>query len=212
SSGVCAGGLECHAAAGPAPCPSSAWLWLGLAPLGFYLAWQLLYFLIVQVACRRLILSGGYDTSYRALARRAQRANSPLNRLVRSGSVARRLVMYGLLQLLFTLITQALAAVTYHHFAAAAAWQLVKLLVPLYLGACHQCQRLPAQQLRAAATRLAAEGLLPAELLQAGGGLRQQADPPRKARPAAGTGGASAAATVVVEATAGGTQAGRPRR
>ncbi|GIM01116.1 hypothetical protein Vretimale_5960 [Volvox reticuliferus] len=174
----------------PPPCPTPAWLWLGVAPLVFYLAWQILYFLIVQVsayppakaigyqcdqllptssmlvahlsqvAFRRMILSGGYETSYRALARRAQRANSPLNRLVRSGGVGRRLFMYGLLQLAFTLVTQALAVVTYHSFAAATLWQVVKFLVPLYLGACHQCQRLPAQQLRAVMASLAAAGVL----------------------------------------------------
>ncbi|GLC33074.1 hypothetical protein PLESTB_000373300 [Pleodorina starrii] len=163
-----AASVECYTApaGSPPPCPSPAWLWLGAAPVAFYLAWQLLYFLVVQVACRRMILAGGYDTSYRALARRAQRANSPLNRLVRSGSVARRLLMYGLLQLLFTLAAQGLAVVTYHSFAAATAWQIVKLLVPLYLGACHQCLRLPAQQLRAAAAKLAAAGAL-ARVLEA---------------------------------------------
>ncbi|EFJ47524.1 hypothetical protein VOLCADRAFT_105085 [Volvox carteri f. nagariensis] len=140
------------------------------APLAFYLAWQLIYFLLVQVAFRRVILSGGYDTSYRALARRAQRANSPLNSLVRRGSVARRLFMYGLLQFLFTLVTQALAVTTYHSFVAATAWQVVKFVVPLYLGACHQCQRLPVQQLRAAAARL--------------GALEAQKAPPRAAQAA----------------------------
>ena len=49
----------------------------------------------VQVCSRRLILARGYDTSYRSLARRAQRSGSALNRLVRSGGVARRLLMFG---------------------------------------------------------------------------------------------------------------------
>jgi hypothetical protein len=38
------------------------------------------------------------------------------------------------------------------------ATQVVKVVVPLYLGACHQCQRLPVQRLRAAAAQLAAAG------------------------------------------------------
>ncbi|KXZ41935.1 hypothetical protein GPECTOR_239g565 [Gonium pectorale] len=119
------GSVACYAL--PAPpwrCPSPAWLWLVVAPLGFYAAWQLLYFLVVQVAFRRLILSRNYDTSYRCLARRAQRADNGLNRLVRSGGVARRLIMYGLLQLLYSVVTGAFAALTYRWFWAASLWQV----------------------------------------------------------------------------------------
>ncbi len=41
------------------------------------------------------IRAGGYDTSYRALARRAARADNAFNRLVRRGSAARRVCMFG---------------------------------------------------------------------------------------------------------------------
>ena len=50
-----------------------------------------------QVMCRRFILSRGYDTSYRCLARRAAKTNNWLNRFVRRGSVARRVCAYGAL-------------------------------------------------------------------------------------------------------------------
>ncbi len=67
SGGGGGGGLpKCYAGpAGPAAAPVPAALWLVAAPLGFYAAWQLGYFLLVQVACRRVIVEGGYDTSYR---------------------------------------------------------------------------------------------------------------------------------------------------
>jgi hypothetical protein len=47
------GALECYTGRpGPAlPSPAPVWLWLWAAPLMFYLAWQLLYFLVVQVGC-----------------------------------------------------------------------------------------------------------------------------------------------------------------
>ena len=79
-----------------------ATLWLLAAPLAFYLAWQALYWLAVQVVGRRYVCANKLDTSYRCLARRAQRANNVWARIVLQGSTARRLVMYGLLQLAFT--------------------------------------------------------------------------------------------------------------
>jgi len=65
-------------------------LWLVAAPLAFYCAWQLAYFLIVQVACRDFILRERYDTSYTCLARRAQKTNNVRNRIVRQGGALRR--------------------------------------------------------------------------------------------------------------------------
>lgn len=51
----------------PPASPHAAWL-VG-APLAFYVAWQALYFAVVQLLCRRLILARGYETSYSCLAR-----------------------------------------------------------------------------------------------------------------------------------------------
>lgn len=49
-----------------------------------------------QVACRSFILQHGYDTSYTTLARRAAKTNNFWNRLVRRGSVGRRVFLYGM--------------------------------------------------------------------------------------------------------------------
>ena len=50
---------------------------------------------LLQVISRKFILAHGYETSYRALARRAARTNNFWNRLVRKGSVMRRCVVFG---------------------------------------------------------------------------------------------------------------------
>mmetsp|Transcript_3008 Transcript_3008/g.7455 ORF Transcript_3008/g.7455 Transcript_3008/m.7455 type:complete len:368 (-) Transcript_3008:383-1486(-) len=120
--------------------------WLVIAPLAFYMAWQLLYFLVVQVLFRPLIRARRYDTSYNCLARRAARSESGLNTLVRSGSVARRITMYGALQLGFTIVTGAWAAATYYCYPLAVAWQVVKWVAPLYYGACQQARKEQQQQ------------------------------------------------------------------
>ena len=51
--------------------------------------------LLLQVISRKFILAHGYETSYRALARRAARTNNFWNRLVRRGSAMRRCVVFG---------------------------------------------------------------------------------------------------------------------
>ncbi len=71
-----------------------------------------------------MILRRGYDTSYRALSRKAQKADNWLNRFVRRGSVGRRIGLFGLFQLAFTLVTLLLAVATFHSPALAAAWQV----------------------------------------------------------------------------------------
>lgn len=150
---------------GPQPTPSSAWmayfdwshklpseflearvsslLWLLAAPLAFYCAWQLLYFLIVQVCFRRFILQHHYETSYIQLARRAAKTNNFWNRLVRRGSALRRCVAYGTLQLVFTLLALMLFIPTYFYFPLGYAWQVVKFVAPVYYGSKYQCEKLP---------------------------------------------------------------------
>lgn len=63
------------------------------------LCWEahkmLLCCLFGQVVFRPLIRARRYDTSYSYLARRAKRGNNGLNNLVRSGSIARRITVYG---------------------------------------------------------------------------------------------------------------------
>jgi hypothetical protein len=126
--------LRLHDAATPPPAPlaglgqCTAWL-LG-APLAVYLCWQAAYFLVVQVAARRTIQAQGLDTSYRCLTRRARRARNVWARLVLRGSTARRLAVYGVVQLAYTAGTLLLFLPTYHCRALAFAWQAAKFLVP----------------------------------------------------------------------------------
>jgi Protein of unknown function (DUF2838) len=162
------------AAPGSAPAAAAALastrqlgLWLVVVPLLYYVAWQLLYFLVVQarpiltpqalanarvcmhppspppralasclkhlkqqlhcstqVLCRQLILTRGFDTSYSCLARRAAKTNNVWNRLVRRGSVARRVCMYGALQLAFTCIALAVFLPTFFSYRLSFALQV----------------------------------------------------------------------------------------
>lgn len=109
------------------------------APLAFYLAWQALYFVVVQLLCRRLIVQHGYETSYSCLARRAAKTNNFWNRLVRRGSVARRLAMYGLLQLAYTLLTLLVFLPTYLSFPIAVLYQ-ARCVICLVLCARSLCR------------------------------------------------------------------------
>jgi len=54
--------LAAHAPPALLPRPHSLWSWLVVAPLLFYLTWQLFYFVVVQVVFRDVIKQGGYDT------------------------------------------------------------------------------------------------------------------------------------------------------
>jgi hypothetical protein len=76
------------------------------------------------VLARRFILARGYDTSYTTLARRAAKTNNVWNRLVRRGSVARRVAVYGALQFAFTLICTLGFLPTYFSYWAAMAFQV----------------------------------------------------------------------------------------
>ncbi|EFN58064.1 hypothetical protein CHLNCDRAFT_142330 [Chlorella variabilis] len=118
-------------------------LWLLGSPLAFYLTWQLLYFAAVQVLGRRYVRDNNLDTSYRCLTRRARRTGNIWARLVLRGSTARRLAVYGLIQLAFTgtLGTLLLFVPTYSHRSLACAWQAVKVLVPVFYGCKYQCER-----------------------------------------------------------------------
>ena len=49
----------------------------------------------LQIAFRSFILKHKFETSYSTLAKRAAKSNNFWNRLVRRGSKARRVAMYG---------------------------------------------------------------------------------------------------------------------
>lgn len=73
---------------------------------------------------RRFILAHGYETSYTCLARRAAKTNNVWNRLVRRGSIGRRICVYGGLQLAFTLISCSVFLPTYFSYGLAVALQV----------------------------------------------------------------------------------------
>ena len=104
---------------------------------------NVLLLLCLQLLCRGIIRRHGYDTSYNCLARRAAKSNNFWNRTIRRGSVARRCLMYGFFQLLFTLAALLFSVPLYTSYKLGAAWQVVKLLLPLYFGACYECEKLP---------------------------------------------------------------------
>jgi hypothetical protein len=81
----------------------------------------------LQVLFRSFILHNGYETSYICLARRAAKNNNFWNRLVRRGSTTRRLLLYGGLQLLFTVICCTVFLPTYYSFPLAFAYQVSQL-------------------------------------------------------------------------------------
>eukprot|EP00775_Hariotina_reticulata_P009226 gene9226-9391_t len=127
----------------PAARPSHLALWLVVAPLLFYMVWQLFYFLVVQVLFRSFILRHGYDTSYTCLARRAAKTNNVWNRLVRKGSIMRRCAMYGALQLAFTVICCLVFLTTYFCFPLAFLLQVVKFVFPIYYGSKYEKTKVP---------------------------------------------------------------------
>lgn len=121
---------------------STTLIWLLAAPMAFYVTWQMLYWLIVQVCCRKYIKRKNLDTSFKCLARRAIRSDSKLADLVLQGSPQRQVFMFGFLQLLFTIGTLLVFIPTYFSWHIALLWQVVKFLVPQYYGARHFCHRL----------------------------------------------------------------------
>ncbi|KAG4113051.1 hypothetical protein ERO13_D13G197975v2 [Gossypium hirsutum] len=88
---------------------SYLWTWLFGVPLAAYTLWQVLYFLIVNVLRRqRLLRDPEVMTSYRELSKKAQKANNIWWRLSGLLGDQNRLLMYILLQAVFTVATMAL--------------------------------------------------------------------------------------------------------
>jgi hypothetical protein len=78
---------------------------------------------------------------------------------VRRGSVARRITIYGLLQLAFTVISIAAFLPTYFSYELAVIFQIVKIWFPIFYGSRHQCEKLPQVALRQALGFTASGGL-----------------------------------------------------
>eukprot|EP00798_Chlamydomonas_sp_ICE-L_P030447 gene30447-35457_t len=140
-------------------------IWLLGAPLAVYCLWQALYGITVQLVFRRFILSRGYTTSYSSLASKAAKANSFLNNFVRRGSSARRVCIFGLFQLAFTLLTFVIGFAAYRYFHLALLWTAVKIVVPLYYGSKYTKGKVPADAFKKGVKHLIALQLASDSLL-----------------------------------------------
>jgi hypothetical protein len=118
-------------------------LWLVLAPMLFYAMWQLVYWFVVQVCSNKFIKQHHYQTSYSVLAKRAAKTNNVWNRLVRRGRPARRICMFGLIQLVFTIGCLLLFIPVYNSFILSTVWQVAKFVFPVYYGSRYQCEKVP---------------------------------------------------------------------
>lgn len=118
-----------------------SWLLMLAAPLMFYAVWQALYWVIVQVLLGSYIKSHGFHTSYSSLAQRAKKANNIWSRLVLQGRPARRVCLFGLLQLVFTLGCLCLVIPVYKSFTLSLIWQFLKVVFPIWHGARYQCEK-----------------------------------------------------------------------
>jgi hypothetical protein len=117
-------------------------VWLVLVPMVFYMAWQLLYWFMVQIVFKEYIRKTDCDTSFKCLARRAVRSNSTIGRIVLAGSVNRRVFMFGFFQSLYTFGTLLIFSPTYFSWHLALVYQTAKFIFPLYFGAKHVCSNL----------------------------------------------------------------------
>ncbi|CAK9879665.1 unnamed protein product [Sphagnum jensenii] len=87
----------------------SLWIWLFVVPLFVYSVWQMIYYLVVNVLRRQRILGDPeVMTSYKELSRKASRANNIWWRLCGLMGDKRRVLMYVVLQAIFTVLTMAL--------------------------------------------------------------------------------------------------------
>ena len=107
-----------------------------VAPLGLYVLWQFLYWLVVQVLLVDLFKRDReYQTSFKWLT---QRTSGWVIRQINRGRPHRRIVKFGLVQLAFTVVTVGLAIPLYRSFWGILAWQVAKAALALWFGSVSQ--------------------------------------------------------------------------
>eukprot|EP00257_Ricinus_communis_P024836 XP_025012250.1 uncharacterized membrane protein C776.05 isoform X3 [Ricinus communis] len=120
--------------------------WLFLVPLVAYFLWQLLYFLIVNVLRRqRLLRDPEVMTSYRELSKKAQKANNVWWRLSGLLGDQNRMLMYILLQALFTVATTALTVPIFLSYELHAVFQILKVSAAVWNGGSFLLDVMPRQ-------------------------------------------------------------------
>lgn len=111
------------------------WTWLFVVPLVAYSLWQVLYFLIVEVLRRqRLLQDPEVMTSYRELSKKAQKANNVWWRLSGILGDQNRLLMYIVLQGIFTLATTALTVPIFLSYRLHVVFQILKVSATVWNG------------------------------------------------------------------------------
>lgn len=125
---------------------SYLWTWLFLVPLVVYTLWQVLYFLIVNVLRRqRLLRDPEVMTSYRELSKKAQKANNLWWRLSGLLGDQNRLLMFIILQGMFTVATTALTVPIFLSYELSVVFQILKVSASVWNGASFLLEVMPRQ-------------------------------------------------------------------
>ena len=120
--------------------------WLFLVPLIVYTMWQVLYYLIVNVLRRqRLLRDPEVMTSYRELSKKAQKANNMWWRLSGVLGDRNRLLMFIVLQGMFTVATVALTVPIFLSYELSVIFQTLKLSAAVWNGAGFMLEVMPKQ-------------------------------------------------------------------
>ncbi|KAJ8750654.1 hypothetical protein K2173_015835 [Erythroxylum novogranatense] len=120
--------------------------WLFWVPLVAYSLWQVLYFLIVNVLRRqRLLRDPEVMTSYRELSKKAQKANNVWWRLSGLLGDQNRLLMYIMLQAMFTVATMALTVPIFLSYELHAVFQILKVSAAVWNGGSFLLDVMPRQ-------------------------------------------------------------------
>ncbi|XP_027338905.1 uncharacterized membrane protein C776.05-like isoform X3 [Abrus precatorius] len=122
------------------------WTWLFLVPLAAYTLWQVMYFLIVNVLRRRRLLRDPeVMTSYRELSNKAQKANNMWWRLSGILGDQNRLLMYIVLQGIFTVATTALTVPIFLSYELSVVFQILKVSAAVWNGGSFLLDVMPRQ-------------------------------------------------------------------
>ncbi|XP_047320716.1 glycerophosphocholine acyltransferase 1-like [Impatiens glandulifera] len=122
------------------------WTWLFLVPLAAYSLWQLLYFLIVNVLRRqRFLRDPEVMTSYRELSKKAKKANNMWWRLSGLLGDQNRMLMYIMLQAMFTVATMALTVPIFMSYRLHVIFQILKVSASIWNGGSFLIDVMPKQ-------------------------------------------------------------------
>ncbi|KAK4756645.1 hypothetical protein SAY87_006772 [Trapa incisa] len=125
---------------------SYLWTWLFFVPLSVYTIWQVLYFLIVNVLRRqRLLRDPEVMTSYRELSKKAKKANNIWWQLSGLLGDQNRLLMFILLQAIFTVATMALTVPIFLSYEVSVVFQILKISAAVWNGGSFLLDVMPRQ-------------------------------------------------------------------